>query len=205
MIEKKKIALANLEKEHIEAADMIVAVFWDVVDTTSTIKYRDRFQTLIDRNLDGKFSCVPWKIVNSEEEAMEFFHQQIADGQEGAVLKNLDSLWVPKRSKDLCKLKAIYTADLIVMDTFEGTGKYTGMLGGIIGETSDGLLNVRVGSGFSDDERGRPMKDWIGSIVEVEYNQKITSKSKDKASLFLPRFVVKRTDKNVANSITELK
>lgn len=188
-----------------ENADMIVAVVWDIVDFGGTVPYSIRFDNLVDRNLSGKFNLVPWEIVVNEDGAMEYFAEQLKQGQEGAVLKNLDSKWVPKRSKDQCKLKEINTADLIVIDTFEGTGKYTGMLGGLICETSDGLLNVRVGSGFSDEDRAKDASVWVGNIVEVLYNQKITSKSKDKASLFLPRISCVRFDKTVANTIGELK
>lgn len=187
-----------------EEADMIVAVIWDIVDFGGTIPYSLRFNALGIKDLHGRFALVPWKIVNDEDDAMEFFQEQLTQGQEGAVLKNLDSKWVPKRSKDQCKLKEINTADLKVIGTFEGTGKYVGMLGGLVCETSDGLLNVRVGSGFSDEERTVPQEGWIGKIVEVLYNQKITSKSKDKASLFLPRISCVRFDKTVANTIGEL-
>ena len=137
---------------------------------------------------------------------MDFFAAQLKDGQEGAIIKNMNSVWVPKRSKDLCKLKEINTADMIVVDVFEGTGKYTGMLGGIVCETSDGLVQVRVGSGFSDTDRAmNKAEDWIGNIVEVLYNTKIKSKGKDKSSLFLPRYSLTRFDKTVANTIEELK
>lgn len=187
-----------------EEADSIVAVCWDIVDFSSTLPYHKRFSDMLDRPINLKIKIVPWKIVNTEDEAMEFFAEQRRAGEEGAVVKNAESLWVPKRSKDLVKLKAIESADLIVVDTFEGTGKYKGMLGGLICQTSDGLLEVRVGSGFSDEQRA-DTTSWMSSIVEVLYNAKIQSKGKDKACLFLPRFVVKRFDKTVANTLDELK
>lgn len=191
-------------------ADTIVMCTWDMVDTTSTIPYTKRFGTLQDRMLNkinDKIELVESLIVNCEEDAMEFFTQKLAEGQEGAVLKNMNHVWVPKRSKDLCKLKEIQSADLIVVDIFEGEGKYKGMLGGLTCETSDGLLRVNVGTGFSDELRSNfDRKYWCGSIVEVLYNMKIQSKGKDKACLFLPRLspAGKRFDKTVANIYEEL-
>ena len=122
------------------------------------------------------------------------------------MVKNMKSLWVPKRSKDMGKVKAYEEADLIVVAYEEGTGKNVGKLGALVCETSDGLLNVNVGTGLSDEER-----DWyyddsiIGQVVTVGYNEIITSKSKEKASLFLPRFIAVRVDKVVANTLKELK
>lgn len=195
-------------------ADMIVAVVWDVVDFSSTIPYNIRFKTLQDQlflstisGLKAKIKLVPSKIVASEEEAMEFFQEQRSHGEEGAIIKNMNHVWVPKRSKDLCKLKGIQSADLVVVDIYEGKpgSKYVGMLGGLTCETADGKLRVNVGSGFSDEQRANfDRKYWVGSIVECLYNMKIKSKGKDKASLFLPRFVCKRFDKTVANTYKEL-
>jgi len=68
------------------------------------------------------------------------------------------------------------------------------------------LLRVNVGTGLSDEERQNFWVDGLqGKIVEVAYNEKITSKGKDTASLFLPRFMGIRLDKNVANTLGELK
>lgn len=195
-----------------EEASMIVMVAWDIVDTSSTIPYSQRFESLSERILSGeqdKIELVPSVIVKNEAEAYEFFEEQLAAGEEGAILKNINHLWVPKRSKDLCKLKAVETADLVVVDIYEGTGKFKGMLGGLTCETSDGLLNVNVGifQGNEMEIRSRfDRKYWVGSIVEVLYNAKIKSKGKDTWSLFLPRVSVvgKRFDKNVANTLEEL-
>ena len=47
-------------------------------------------------------------------------------------------------------------------------------------------------------------KDFLGKIVEVKYNDIIKSKGKDEMSLFLPRFIKLRDDKDQANSIEEI-
>ena len=47
-------------------------------------------------------------------------------------------------------------------------------------------------------------KDFLGKIVEVKYNDIIKSKGKDEISLFLPRFIKIRDDKDQANSIEEI-
>ena len=45
----------------------------------------------------------------------------------------------------------------------------------------------------------------IGRVVEVMYNAIISDKNKTVKSLFLPRFLSLREDKNVANTLVELK
>ena len=72
----------------------------------------------------------------------------------------------------------------------------------MICETDDGLIQTKVGTGFSDEQRKLYTKDFvIGKIVELEYNMRIESKREDKVdSLFLPRFIELREDKDTTNS-----
>jgi DNA ligase-1 len=112
-------------------------------------------------------------------------------GFEGTVLKPFNYPYVQKRSPYWMKLKSIDSLDLKVVDYFEGTGKYRGMLGGIIVDFRG--KEVRVGTGISDDQR----ESWwenrhklIGHTAEVLY-QEITPTD----SLRHPRFLRWRHDK----------
>lgn len=198
-----------------EEAELIRFVTWDIVDFTSTILYFDRIKTLVQNEMHAKRGATPFQgkiivletvLIKNKEEAGEFFEKCILAGEEGAMIKNLSGKWVPKRSKDIGKMKASEVADLIIVGMEEGGGKYTGMLGAFICETSDGKLQVNVGTGFSDAERSEyATSAMIGKIIEVGYNQVITSKGKEESSLFLPRFEGVRFDKKVANTLGELK
>ena len=122
------------------------------------------------------------------------------------MIKNMDAVWEPKRTKNIGKMKAYEEADLKIVALEEGGGKYAGMLGAFVCETSDGLLHVNVGTGLSDADRGEFANSaMIGKIITVGYNEIITAKGKDQAALFLPRFICVRHDKDVANSFEELK
>ena len=94
-------------------------------------------------------------------------------------------------------MKAVKTADLKCVDTFEGLGKYTGMLGGVIcvGEVEGKLIKVRVGSGLTDCHRAMPDSEFLDRVIEVKYNTIIKDSNNDHWSLFLPRFVGVRFDK----------
>ena len=67
-------------------------------------------------------------------------------------------------------------------------------------------LNVKIGAGFTDLDLKTLSEDpdsHVGKIVAVQYNVTITDKHGNR-SLFLPRFVEVRTDKNVADDLSGL-
>ena len=142
--------------------------------------------------------------IHTLEEAQSIFEAYLEKGEEGLILKDKTAIWEDTRSKQLIKMKAERDADLLCVDIVPGTGKYEGKIGSLICKSSDGLVEVNVGSGLTDADREQDHKKFLGKIIEVVYNEKI--KAKDGTfSLFLPRFVTVREDKDVANSIKELK
>jgi hypothetical protein len=82
------------------------------------------------------------------------------------------------------------------------------MVGSLIVASSDRLVEASI-SGFSDDLRQEITDDidsWMGGIVTLMYNERISSKGRVGVdSLFLPRFTERRYDKTVANSSKEIK
>ena len=81
------------------------------------------------------------------------------------------------------------------------------MMGALICQSSDGKVEVSVGSGYSDAQRREFTRDeMIGKVVTVLYNERIASLGRAGVdSLFLPRFIEVREDKDVANSSKEIK
>lgn len=102
---------------------------------------------------------------------------------EGLMLRQPESLYVPKRSKTLLKVKQWQTADGIVVGHEPGKGKHKGRLGALVvslmantrkmdkQEMKDlkGLPTVNVGTGFSDHEREHPPR--IGSVVTYKFQE----------------------------------
>lgn len=192
-----------------EAARAIFVV-WDIVDFTSTIPYSVRLAALNKRFADifqvgfkTNMRMVKSVVVNSHEEAIAFYDGERKLGEEGAILKNFKTLWVPKRTKDQGKMKAEEEADLEVIGWEFGTGKNSERMGNLVVATSDRKLTCGVGTGFSDGERDEGFN--VGDIVTVRYNEIIKDKKSDTFSLFLPRFIERRFDKKVANKFEELK
>ena len=141
-------------------------------------------------------------------------------------------LWSDSRSNLQLKMKAKNTGDFKVTGYKDGVGKFLGNLGSLVIATSDDKLEANM-SGFSFKLRseiyanltGNPVnysmvEDGIvvtktalpgesdiniGSIIEAAYNAKIKSRDSDIWSIFLPRFQTIRIDKDIANTIEELK
>ena len=203
----------------LDEAKLIRFQIWDAIPLhefktgKSTETYKQRFDRLIEAvNGDVEnwkpYWVIPFKIVNSLEEAVSHFEQLLSEGHEGTILKNYCALWEDSRSKHLVKFKAEKDADLEITGWNPGTGKFEGMVGSLIGTSSDGLVEASV-SGFPDDLRKwitENIDSLLGTIMTVMYNERIKSKARVGVdSLFLPRFTEFRSDKTVANSSKEIK
>lgn len=123
----------------------------------------------------------------SPEGVLDAYVTAITRGYEGVVIKPLDGLYELRRSYAYMKLKQFETADLTIVDAFEGAGKYMGRLGGFICATDEG--EVRVGAGLSDRQRAKFWAEFqsgrlIGRIIEVGFQYKTAA-----GSLRHPRFI----------------
>lgn len=212
-----------------EEAAMVRAKVWDVVTSCefkaglSKTHYRKRFQQIQDavqslktdadslaKTLAGnnfKFWIIESKEVSSLEEAQDHFSEMLSRGEEGTILKNFCGQWEDSRSKHLVKLKAEKDCDLFITGFNPGTGKFEGLVGSLICESSDGKVVVSI-SGFDDalrKEISDNIEGLVGTVVSVMYNERIKSKTRtDVDSLFLPRFLEFRNDKTEANSSSEI-
>jgi len=128
---------------------------------------------------------------NAEFEA--FAEHIVANGGEGAVVREPNAPYERKRSKNALKYKKFKDAECEVTAINEGTGKYAGLMGsvtckalGAAGSNTDEQIphgvKFKVGSGFSDEERANPPK--IGSIITYKY-QNLTAKGLPRFPIFL--------------------
>lgn len=122
---------------------------------------------------------VSQQTVHSEDDLQRQL-KAITQGQgEGLMLRKIAGEYRGGRSDDLLKLKERQDAEGVVIAHLPGQGKYQGVLGALLVRTEEGR-EIRVGSGFSDDERRQPPA--IGSIITYRY-QGYTSTG-------LPRFPI---------------
>lgn len=133
----------------------------------------------------------------TKEELMPIYEQIVANGGEGVIMKDPNHLYECKRSKSWIKFKEVEDCDLVVTGWYPGEGKREGFIGGFICKDASGEYNVKVGSGFTEQDLITLSKDadsLIGRIVTIQYNVPIEDKTGNK-SLFLPRFIEVRADK----------
>lgn len=129
-------------------------------------------------------------------------------GGEGIMLNRIDRGYEHKRSDALLKYKQVQYMDMKVTGWYEGTGKYTGWVGGLhcTLTTADGtIINCDVGSGLSDAQR----MEWavepsriVGKIVQIGYHE-VTQNEENIGtnvySLRFPRLIKVRTDKTTTS------
>jgi DNA ligase-1 len=112
-----------------------------------------------------EFDCLP-------------LEDQIADakrlvklGWEGKYIKHPNHTYqLGKRVNEAIKLKYRPTADLLCIGVEPGEGKYLGMIGSLVLKDSASRI-VKVGSGLSDSDRVKLPSQFIGQVIEVEYEQ----------------------------------
>lgn len=101
----------------------------------------------------------------------ELLDEMVAQGSEGIMVNLCDAKYEFKRTNALLKCKKFNSLDLEVVDMEEGTGRLAGTLGVIHVRYKGGNI-VKVGSGFSDEERKLywSQPDLIlNKIVEVKF------------------------------------
>lgn len=205
-----KAVRGTLSKEEVSSMCMEI---WDVIPTdefnagVGTEPYSTRITTLLNVNTfnPALVQVVETKFAKTIDECVQFYDRMRDEGEEGAIIKTANSVWEDRRSKNMVKMKAEETADLLCIGVEEGSGKFKGLIGNLVCSTRCGKLVTGVGTGLVDDDRKKDPSEFIGKIIEVGYNEVISSKGKDTKSLFLPVYKQIRYDKNEANSLEELK
>lgn len=227
---EKIFAEMELKKQQAEETERnLIFIAWDTVYYDEWLagiddrRYDDRLFFLQYFTTSERIRLVENKIVNSYEEAIEFFNDQLNRGYEGAVLKNLHFPWKNHTSPDQIKLKAERECDLICVGWKYGTGDIKEGIGTLICESADGMIQVGIGYGLSMEERGLERVDkensslgwkkiedfdlnkYVGRIITVKFNEVIKAEGKATWSLFLPAFIEDRDDKTEADSFDKIK
>ena len=210
----RKSGNGYLESDNVDS-DKIVYVLWDMIPLDDwkkgecKIPYLIRFNQVrkfIEKINNEKIILIDSIIINNVDEAIDHFKSNVAKGKEGTVIKNLDTVWKSHTSPNQVKLKIEFECELLVTGIhYSKDTKYEGMIGSLPCESSDGLVEVSVGSGLTDEDRLMTESQIVGKIITVKSNDLITSEKNDKKySLFLPRYIEIRNDKKEADSFNRI-
>jgi DNA ligase-1 len=128
-----------------------------------------------------------------EMQFKQYNKDAIEAGFEGIMIKDLEDVYVCKRSVSWLKQKPFIEVSLTVVAVEEGTGRNEGKLGAFVceGVDDDKEIKVNVGPGFSDSDRDSyfTSRDTLpGQVVEVRADA-ITQNQDGTYSLRFPRFL----------------
>ena len=195
-----------------EEASKLTYVVWDMIPLDEfragkgKTPYRARF-TELQKKLKGInndfISLVPSKDISDIGEAEKFFEEQLAAGEEGAMLKLASGVWEDKRVKTVLKLKDVKDATLRCIGV-KPHSKHPELIGSLECATSCGKLEVSIGTGLSADDRKRPASYFLNNLIDMKYNQLILGKDATTYSMFLPVYRGLREDVNEADSLAKL-
>lgn len=124
-----------------------------------------------------------------QTEIHKCLEQSDALGWEGCMV-NKDTPYEFKRTTNLIKIKSFKEADCPIIDILEGDGRLKGTLGAFVVRYKNNT--VRVGSGFSDEQRKHfwAIRDLlIGRVIAVKYKEVSYDSKTSLPSLQFPIFV----------------
>jgi ATP-dependent DNA ligase len=155
--------------------DAMPFVDWRDQDSNITLEQRvellEELVGMIDQPFGGVVT-VRGVIVNDQRELLEHYSRFNDEGYEGAMVKDMASPYIFKRTEAVRKLKPIATYEGVVVGNYLGTrgSRREDLWGGFIVLLPNGVM-TRVGGGFNDKlkaEINMDPKSWVGRIVEVE-------------------------------------
>ncbi len=213
--EERKIGNGYLNSDESDP-DKVVIVLWDIVsideydNRKSTEDYIERFnlvENIVEYVDTPHIQMVESRFCNTTQELIDHFVEARYKGMEGTVIKSPKLKWKDGKVKDGLKLKNEFECELKIIGFQEHSKKHE-QVGAIFVESEDGVVKCKVGSGLTDAQRKKfflTQDDMIGKIVTVRGNDLVTNELKqDQYSIFLPRFVEVRDDKNVADTFDKI-
>jgi ATP-dependent DNA ligase len=109
-------------------------------------------------------------MVKSEDHLNELFIALLDDQQEGAIIRNMDSSYEHKRSKNLIKVKIDDDDEAIILDITDADGNWKGAATNVTLKWKDKVFDgVFKGKYEKRAEILKNKKDWIGKEVTFLY------------------------------------
>jgi DNA ligase-1 len=194
-------------KDNVKADDAVLMLF-DIIPLSEfkagrsvlgqrrRTKYLQNFKAVFDKI--GNIGIIPQIEVDLDEyvgelQFKEFNKEAIENGYEGIMIKDPDAKYECKRSASWLKQKPFIEVSLTITAVEEGTGRNEDRLGAVIceGEDDGRMIQVNVGSGFTDSDREEfwsSKEQLIGQVVEVRADA-VTQNQDGTYSLRFPRFL----------------
>ena len=116
-------------------------------------------------------------LVNNEAEMLAAFHRFVAQGYEGAILRNAAGVYVGGESVDLLKFKQWHDAEFKIVGLREGQGILKGCCGAFVCALPNGdTFRAKLAAPIKDLQSAWEHPDrWIGKLLTVKY-QRLTKR-----------------------------
>lgn len=203
-------SLAKLEKKHGMTFDLAVSLIRiSVLDFIPYRLYAKKEDFILPRHIRLRMldraimevntfqvGMIQYRMVNTYKEAMEHFAELIARG----------GIWTDGKPAHQVKCKMELNCEMRIVGFNEGEGKYVGMLGSLVCQSEDGLVNADPYA-FSDPLRveiWEARDAWMNKIIEVKCNG-LSHDAKGNYSLMHPVYKSERTDKTTADTLEDIK
>jgi DNA ligase-1 len=170
-------------KDPKEGHEVVQYHVYDIVNTDMSFELRNEHLEDIINTLDSHLQLVPTVLVSDEDAALTEFRHFRNEGYEGLMLRNLDSLYVGKRSYDLQKVKEFDDAEFEIVGVKEGKGKMKGhAIFECVTETSERFDVKMKGSMDKLKEIWENKDSYIGKTLTVMFQERTKNE--------IPRFPV---------------
>lgn len=163
--------------------------YW-IFDLIEPLPCRDRLRRL-DEILPATASptivSVPWSWAHDITEVYASFSRYTREGFEGIMIRNPESFYQAKRTKDLLKLKLSKSSKAKIIGWIPGKGKHEGRMGTLVVQSTEPgeSWSCEVGTGFSDKER-----EWDYVKAHLFCGKEIVVTFQEFTSQNIPRFPV---------------
>jgi ATP-dependent DNA ligase len=166
----------NVTEEVLKRSEQIVRYYvydgygWEDTDENTPYSLRKEW---IDKNIVGKVKYVE-KVktdkIKSEKDLNEKYQSYVDDGQEGAILRDLDGGYEHKRSNNLLKFKPEDDDEALILDITDGDGNWAGAATNVTLKWNDKVFDgVFKGKYEVRAEILKNKKNWIGKTVTFLY------------------------------------
>ena len=196
------------------ALESIRFTVWDTItvdeyfDQKSTTPYYFRVTELthmVELRKPERISLVEINIADNYEEALQYFQEALAAGQEGTILKSYHGGWKDGKPNWQIKMKLEMDVDLRITGFNYGTGKNINVISSVNAESSDGKVVTRP-TGINEammQHITNNQESLLGSIVECKCSG-LSQDGEGNYSLLHPVFKSLRDDKDTCDDLTSI-
>jgi DNA ligase-1 len=171
--------------------DNIIFQIFDIPHVRDTFENRVEILEKTIKNINSdKIISVKHIQIKSYDHLINFHDQVIRNNGEGVMLRKPFSLYEPKRSNSLLKVKMFKDDDAIVIGYELGNGRLQNALGSLIVKwVNDSSVVFNVGTGLDDSIRfgDYSLSLPIGSVISVKFFEIDSKSGKPRFPVFLAK------------------